>query len=153
VIRLVRAIESPKRSISGRAGRDIAHSRLRNDCFACGGRNGIDKTPVLLIENGRRFSHEALPNARGQGASGNPLHRRVIIISNPYTGYKLLVEAHKPGIPVLLARACLPGCKAIEGGCSSSAMIDDATQEADQFSLMCERFSCTAGYTQLAQWA
>jgi len=60
----------------------------------------------------------------------------VVVVADPYPDDQGVVEADEPGVPVILRRASLAGCKALQFRFTSGPMINDALQQLYQLGLI-----------------
>ena len=79
-----------------------------------------------------RLGHEIPPDERRQLAARHLVHRRLVVVADPNADDERLVEADEPGVAIILARAGLPGRKAVERGGPPRSPVDDQFQQADE---------------------
>src|ERR1041384_7827094 len=48
--------------------------------------------------------HEVVKDARRQSAAGGALHRRIVVVSDPYAANEVRREADEPGVAIVLCR-------------------------------------------------
>ena len=89
------------------------------------------------------IGHEVPPDERWQLAARHFVHRRFVVVADPSANDERLVEADEPGIAIILARAGLPGRKAVERRGPARSSIDNQFQQTDERLLV---------WLQLAFW-
>src|SRR3569832_189865 len=83
-----------------------------------------------------RLLHEIFPYLCWKQASGDALHRTVIVIADPDADDEDVFEPDEPGIPVVLGGPSLAGGKAVERGGAAGATFDHSAQQTNQLSLV-----------------
>lgn len=73
----------------------------------------------------QRFAHEIPPYMSRKIAARDALHRRIIIIADPYASNEWACETNEPSIAITLTRAGLAGCERARIGIAPRAPLDD----------------------------
>lgn len=79
---------------------------------------------TIWRRRGHSLPHEVPPNMRWQVTTGDPLHRRVVVIAYPHGGDERLREAYKPGVAIVLAGAGLAGRECARIGLAPGSALD-----------------------------
>src|SRR5207237_6299963 len=73
-------------------------------------------------------------------AAYNPVHRTVVVVTDPAADDDIGGEADEPGVAIVLCRAGFACGPPAEPGCSSGAVRDDALQELHECGAVPVRF-------------